>query len=115
MRTLILSSSLLAAALIGGPQAAVAQNEYAFCARSATGSLNCVYNTMEQCRQAQVGGSCVANPATTGQAPVTQGPAGGGQFLPPPGQPPATRSEGAVSPAQPGPPGGGQFLPPPSR
>jgi hypothetical protein len=92
MRTLILSSGLLAAALIGGPQVAVAQNEYAFCHEGPTGSLNCIYNSLEQCRQAQdgrsVGGKCVSNPATTGQGGVTPlGPPGGGQYLPPPSPP----------------------------
>src|SRR5262245_52157214 len=109
MRNLILSSGLLAAALIGGPQAAVAQNEYPFCARNPGGGLNCVYNSIEQCRQA--GGDCMANPATTGQVPPTQSLPGGGQFLPGPGQPPATRGEGAATPLPPA--GGGQFLPPP--
>jgi hypothetical protein len=93
MRTLILSSGLLAAALIGGPQAAVAQNEYAVCLQGSTGSLNCIYDNLEQCRQAQdgrsVGGRCVPNPATTGQggispSPLPPGPPGGGQYLPPP-------------------------------
>jgi hypothetical protein len=55
MRTLILSSGLLAAALVGGPQTAFAQNEPAFCLQSSRGSMNCIYESMEQCRQA--GGS----------------------------------------------------------
>jgi len=118
MRTLILSSGLLIAGLIGGPQAAIAQNEYAFCLRGPTGSLNCIYNSMEQCRQAggSASGSCVPNPATTGQGGVNpSGPPGGGQYLPPPAPNPATRGEGGISPSPvpPGPPGGGQFLPPP--
>ena len=89
MRTLILSAGLLVATLVVGPQAAVAQNEYAFCHQGQTGSLNCVYNSLEQCRQSQdgrsVGGRCVPNPATTGQGGVAPlGPPGGGQYLPPP-------------------------------
>ena len=89
MRTLILSAGLLVGTLVAGSQAVVAQNEYAFCHQGPTGSLNCVYNSLEQCRQSQdgrpVGGRCVPNPATTGQGNVTPlGPPGGGQYLPPP-------------------------------
>ena len=72
-----------------GPGRIMAPNEYAFCHQGPTGSLNCVYNSLEQCRQSQdgrpVGGRCVPNPATTGQGNVTPlGPPGGGQYLPPP-------------------------------
>ena len=75
--------------LLAVPQAVVAQNEYAFYHQGQTGSLNCVYNSLEQCRQSQdgrsVGGRCVPNPATTGHGNVTPlGPPGGGQYLPPP-------------------------------
>jgi hypothetical protein len=75
MRALILSLSLVAAALIAGPQqAAYAQREkQPFCLQSPTGSMNCTYDSLEQCQQILGGrsasGTCVANPArseTTG-------------------------------------------------
>jgi hypothetical protein len=64
MRTLSLSSGLLAAALVGGPQTAIAQNEPAFCFQGSRGSMNCMYDSMEQCRQASgsATGRCVPNP-----------------------------------------------------
>jgi hypothetical protein len=66
-----------------GPRRSSHSNEYAFCHQGQTGSLNCLYNSLEQCRQSQdrrsVGGRCVPNPATTGQGNVTPlGPPGGG-------------------------------------
>ena len=87
MRVLILSSGLLAAALLGGPQAAVAQNEPTVCRQDATGYLICEYDSVEQCREDRysAGDKCVVNPATTGRGPVTPlPPAGGGTYLPPP-------------------------------
>jgi uncharacterized protein DUF3551 len=87
MRALILSSGLLAAALIGGPQAALAQNEFTVCRQDATGSLTCEYNSLEQCRRDAyaAGDRCVLNPATTGQSTATPlPPPGGGEYLPPP-------------------------------
>ena len=93
MRTLILSSGLLAAALMAAPQSAFAQaQEKEFCLESPTGSRNCLYDTFEQCQQVlggrAVGGGCIPNPArsagTTGQGgtpdmrPSPQPPGGGG-------------------------------------
>ena len=99
MRTLILSSGLLAAALMAAPHAAFAQaQEKAYCLESPTGSRNCVYDSFEQCQQVQggrsVGGGCVANPSRSGTTgagggmqPNMQPPGGGGgQQLPPPGR-----------------------------
>jgi hypothetical protein len=86
MRTLIVSSGLLVAALLAGPQAAVAQSgNKPFCLENATGATNCIYDSFEQCQQLRggrsVGGGCVPNPArsdTTGQgglsAPRGSGP-----------------------------------------
>ena len=86
MRSLILSSGLLAAALVGGPQAAVAQSEgKAFCLESPTGAMNCIYDSFEQCQQLRggrtVGGGCIPNPArsgTTGQGGGLSAPRGNG-------------------------------------
>jgi hypothetical protein len=101
MRGLILSSGLLAAALIVGPQAAVAQTEgKAFCLQGPAGSINCIYESFEQCQQVQggrsVGGGCVPNPrlGTTGAGGRGNPPSGGGNV--------------------PDMPGGGQYLPPPT-
>ena len=75
MRAPTLASILLGVALVGAPlQVAYAQREkQAFCLQSATGSLNCTYDSLEQCQQVLGGrsatGTCVANPArseTTG-------------------------------------------------
>ncbi len=86
MRTLILSSAVLAATLIGAPQAAVAQapSEKPFCLRHEGGDLQCNYDTLAQCRQGQparpVGDGCILNPrlGTTGaggmDAPRGSGP-----------------------------------------
>ena len=74
MRSLILSSALLTAALLA-PQAAVAQSPERprpFCLQSPTGDLECSYDTMAQCREGtlgrSVGGGCIPNPqlGTTG-------------------------------------------------
>lgn len=54
MRTLILSSSLLAAALIGGSQVVVAQNEFAFCLQGSTGSLDCIYDGFLEFRKGRI-------------------------------------------------------------
>jgi hypothetical protein len=75
MRTTILSSGLLAAALIAAPQAAMAQSGgKPYCLQSPTGALNCTYDSFDECQQIQggrsVGGGCIANPArsdTTGR------------------------------------------------
>jgi hypothetical protein len=68
MRTLILSSGIVAAGLIAGQQAAVAQSqEKAFCLEGQAGSRNCIYDTFEECQQIIVGrsegGGCIPNPA----------------------------------------------------
>jgi hypothetical protein len=83
----------LAAALVAGPQAAVAQTAgKAFCLQSASGSMNCAYDTLAQCEQRrggqQAAGGCIPNPAsgTTGAGGGMNPPppAGGGQNLPSP-------------------------------
>jgi Protein of unknown function (DUF3551) len=53
MRAATLASILLGVALVGVPlQAAYAQQEkQPFCLQSATGSLNCTYDSLEQCHQ----------------------------------------------------------------
>ena len=99
MRTLILSAGLLAAALIGGPQAAIAQN-----APLAGGG------------EYLPPPSSAPNTITTGRNPVRPlPPSGGGEYLPPPSPVPdtATTGQGPVRPLPP--PDGGEYLPPPSR
>ena len=75
MRAPTLSLAVVAAALIGAPQqsAYTQQEKQPFCLQGATGSLNCTYDSLEQCQQVLGGrsatGTCVANPArseTTG-------------------------------------------------
>jgi len=88
MRTLILSTGLVAAALMAAPQTAFAQvQERAFCLDSQTGARNCMYNTMAECQQALGGraGSCIANPArgTTGAGGDMQRQQPGGVISPP--------------------------------
>jgi hypothetical protein len=117
MRALTLSSGLLAVALIGGPQTAVAQNEFPFCHRAAAGSLDCSFASLEQCRRGteSLGGQCLPNPATTGRGISTQiPPAGGGEFLPSPSEPNPANTNRSTSTQLP-PAGGGEFLPPPAR
>ncbi len=56
MHTLKLTFGLVAGTLIVGPNAAVAQNEgKAFCLQSPTGSVNCIYDSLEQCHEVQGG------------------------------------------------------------
>jgi hypothetical protein len=86
MRTAILSSGLLAAALITAPQAAMAQSGgKPYCLQSPTGALNCTYDSFDECQQIQggrsVGGGCIANPAlsgTTGRGGGLDAPRGSG-------------------------------------
>jgi len=75
MRAPTLSSIVVTAALLVAPhQGAFAQAEkQPFCLQSPTGSMNCTYDSLEQCQQIlggrSVSGACVANPAwieTTG-------------------------------------------------
>jgi hypothetical protein len=70
MRTLMLSSFVVATALMSGSPAAVAQ-ERAFCFRDAGGALLCNYDTMVLCEEGRAGraGGCIANPGTTGGPP----------------------------------------------
>ena len=83
MRSLILSSGLLAVALIGAPQVSIAQTsgDKPFCLRHESGSLQCNFDTMAQCQQGRegrsVGGGCVPNPG--------KGTTGGGGMSPQPG------------------------------
>ena len=86
MRAPILSMGLLAAALLAGPQAALAQSgNKAFCLESPTGATSCIYDSFEQCQQLRggrtVGGGCIPNPArsgTTGQGGGLSAPRGSG-------------------------------------
>jgi Protein of unknown function (DUF3551) len=95
MRTLILSSALLAAVSIGGTQAAFAQatGGKAFCFRQEGGNLQCNYDTMAQCMEGREGraggGGCIANPGqgTTGMNPPAAPPPAGS---PPPAGRPST-------------------------
>jgi Protein of unknown function (DUF3551) len=86
MRTLMLPSAVLTAALIGGPQAALAQTpaERAFCFRDQGGALLCNYDTMTLCEEGRLGrtGSCIANPGLTTGGPVVLPPARGSSDLP---------------------------------
>jgi|SRR5947207_3374868 hypothetical protein len=75
MRAPTLALAVVAAALIAAAhQPADAQHEkQPFCLQSPRGSLNCTYDSLEQCQQILGGhaasGTCVANPArseTTG-------------------------------------------------
>ena len=74
MRARTLLSILAAAALIAAAHQTSAQSEkQPFCLQSPTGSMNCTYDSLEQCRQIlggrSVSGTCIANPAwseTTG-------------------------------------------------
>jgi uncharacterized protein DUF3551 len=97
MRGLILSSGLLVAALVAGPQAAVAQTAgKAFCLQGPGGAMNCTFDSLAQCEQRRsspTAGACVPNPgATTGAGRGMRDPAsppnppGGGQYLPGPSQ-----------------------------
>jgi hypothetical protein len=95
MRTLILSSALLAAVSIGGTQAAFAQASggKAFCFRQEGGNLQCNYDTMAQCMEGREGraggGGCIPNPGqgTTGMNPPAAVPPAG---APPPAGRPST-------------------------
>ena len=93
MRTLMLSSFVVATALMSGSPGAVAQ-ERAFCFRDAGGTLLCNYDTMVLCEEGRAGrqGGCIANPrlGTTG------------------GPPPVVRERGSSDPpsASPAPPAG---------
>jgi hypothetical protein len=85
MRTPILSSGLLAAALIAGPAASAQAQEKPFCLQSPTGATNCIYDSFEQCQQIRggrsVGGGCIQNPArsgTTGRGDGLEAPRGSG-------------------------------------
>jgi len=75
MRARVLLSIAMAGALIAIPQQVThAQREkQPFCLQSPTGSINCTYDSLEQCQQIlggrSVSGTCVVNPArseTTG-------------------------------------------------
>jgi hypothetical protein len=65
MRTLMLSSFVVATALMSGSPGAVAQ-ERAFCFRDAGGTLLCNYDTMVLCEEGRAGrqGGCVATSRT---------------------------------------------------
>ena len=70
-RTLL--SILGAAALIAAPHQSAQLEKQPFCLQSPTGSMNCTYDSLEQCQQIlggrSVSGTCIAKPAwseTTG-------------------------------------------------
>jgi hypothetical protein len=70
MRTLIVSSAIVAAALLAATPGAFAQaNNKAFCLQNG-GAKNCIYDTMAACEQAKKGqqqASCVPNAESTGR------------------------------------------------
>jgi Protein of unknown function (DUF3551) len=75
MRAPTLASAVVAGVLIAAPhEMAYAQHEkQPYCLQTSRGSLNCTYDSLEQCQQILGGyaasGTCVANPArleTTG-------------------------------------------------
>jgi hypothetical protein len=76
MRAPTLASISLGVALIAAPHQAAhgLPEKQPFCLQSPTGSLNCTYDSLEQCQQilgarSASGGTCIANPArseTTG-------------------------------------------------
>ena len=73
MRSLILSSGLLAVALIGAPQVSIAQTsgDKPFCLRHESGALQCNYDTMAQCQQGREGRSVGGGASLTpGRAPL---------------------------------------------
>jgi hypothetical protein len=65
MKTLIASSAVVAAMLLGGTSATIAQERGAFCLQgSDSGALNCSYDTLAQCQASMKGASnesCVPN------------------------------------------------------
>jgi hypothetical protein len=96
MRTTMVSSFVLATALIGASQAAIAQApaERAFCFRDQAGTLLCNYDTMVLCEEGRLGrtGTCIANPGLTTGGPVVGPPRGSSDSpsaspAPPPGVP----------------------------
>jgi Protein of unknown function (DUF3551) len=97
MRARVLLSIAMAGALIAVPQQVThAQREkQPFCLQSPTGSMNCTYDSLEQCQQIlggrSVSGTCVANPAwseTTGTGGSEMTGAGGASS---PDRPPDSR------------------------
>jgi hypothetical protein len=102
MRALVVSSALVAAALLTTPQLATAQNS-PFCLKSVSGVTNCIYQTMAQCEQTKAPGSadqCLSAAqarGTTGQGgqepplPGSQRQPGAGSQVPGGGLPPAER------------------------
>ena len=81
MRSLIISSSLIVAGLIGSSPAFAQAAEKPVCMVNPGGQVSCLYDSFAQCQQAaavrSVGTDCVANPAlfsTTGQGGVRQNP-----------------------------------------
>src|SRR5262245_62043834 len=105
MRAPTLSSIVVTAALLVAPhQGAFAQAEkQPFCLQSPTGSMNCTYDSLEQCQQIlggrSVSGACVANPAwieTTGAGGSETTGAGGASS---PDRPPDSRDH-PLSPAR---------------
>jgi hypothetical protein len=84
MRAATLASILLGVALVGvSLQTAYAQHEkQPFCLQSATGSINCTYDSLEQCQQILGGrsasGTCVANPTRSETTPTRSETTGAG-------------------------------------
>jgi hypothetical protein len=67
MRTALLSSALVAAALLTTPSFAQQQNA-AFCLKDQAGAMKCQFQTMAACESQKGTGTCVPNPqsSTTG-------------------------------------------------
>lgn len=87
----LLTSSVLATALLGSPMIAAAQTG-AYCLKSESGVTTCVYQSMAQCEQAKRSGDeCLSRSETTGagsgsgmgSSPSDNSPPAGGRMLPP--------------------------------
>ncbi len=92
MRTLIASSSLVAALIAVSP-AALAQSA-PFCLKSSSGMANCVYSTMAQCEQAKgtnISAQCIPNTqsGTTGSGSGMSPGSGQGSPMPQPSPSPS--------------------------
>jgi hypothetical protein len=99
MRTMIAASAFVAAALSATPTTAVAQTpmgDSAFCLKSASGPVSCIYQTMAACEQAK--------PAGSGDQCISKAQAGG-----------TTGAGGGMAPMQPPGGGGGLQRPDPSE
>jgi len=69
MRAIVLSSAVIL--LVAAPQPGLTQSiEKPYCLQSQAGARDCIYESLERCRQMvgvrTIGGSCVPNPALSG-------------------------------------------------